>query len=252
MNKKILGKKKFTVSDQKYFSSISHDFNPTHYDFRAKKIFLKRKIVHGINILITAIDFWIKKEKSIPEVIQCNFVRPLKLFDNAIFFYFKISESKYSIEVKINNMLYTKILLDFNHAQINKNYNFSTSKSILIKKSKKALDIVPKFFIHKKFKIKLNKRNNFKKFYLKNTTFGKNLYSSLLEASFFIGMICPGKNAIFTSIKFRLTEIANKNDYIYFFVKKFDNRVNIFEIVTKGFIQSEIKAFYRPSFKKSK
>ena len=97
-------------------------------------------------------------------------------------------------------MLYTKILLDFNRAQINKNYNFSTSKSILIKKSKKALDIVPKFFIHKKFKIKLNKRNNFKKFYLKSTTFGKNLYSSLLETSFFIGMICPGKNAIFTSI----------------------------------------------------
>ena len=252
MIKKILGKKKFTISDQKYFSSISLDYNPTHYGFVGKKIFLKRKIVHGVNILIVAIDFWIKKEKSIPEIVQCNFVRPIKLFDNAIFFYFKLSENKYSIEVKINNILYTKIFLDFNRAQINKNNNFSTSKAILIKKNKKALDLFPKFFIHKKFKIKLNKRNNFKKFYLKNTTFGKNLYSSLLETSFFIGMICPGKNAIFTSIKFRLNEIANKNDYIYFFVKKFDNRVNIFEIVTKGFVQSEIKAFYRPSFKKSK
>ena len=115
MNKKILGKKKFTISDQKYFSSISLDYNPTHYGFVGKKIFLKRKIVHGVNILIVAIDFWIKKEKSIPEIVQCNFVRPIKLFDNAIFFYFKISENKYSIEVKINNILYTKIFLDFNH-----------------------------------------------------------------------------------------------------------------------------------------
>ena len=73
-----------------------------------------------------------------------------------------------------------------------------------------------------------------------------------MAISFFIGMVCPGKNAIFESIKFIFNETINKNDYMYFFVKKFDKRINIFEIITKGFIQSEIKAFYRPSYQKNK
>ena len=250
MKKKLLGKKKFTVSNHKYFTNISFDRNPVHHSLLNSKLSSKKIVVHGTNILISAIDFWFKEGKKRPETIQCSFIKPIKIYDEADFFYFKIDKYKYSIEIIIKNIVHTKIIFDFNISHIDKNNKFSSSNSSLIKKTKLPLNLAPKSFINKKFKIKLDKKLNYKKFHFTKTKFGKDLYSSLLAISFFIGMVCPGKNAIFASIKFKFNKIINKNNYIYFCVKKFDSRINIFEIITKGFIHSEIKAFYRPSYQK--
>ena len=154
MKKILIGKKKFTSSDQKYFSTISFDYNPIHYNLKNSRANSKNKIEHGINILITAIDLLLKKEKRKPEMIQCNFIKPIKIYNDTNLFYYKIDKNIYSIEVKVKNKVHTKIIFDFNINYPIKNKNFSYSKFTAIKKNKKALNLSPGSFVNKKFKIK--------------------------------------------------------------------------------------------------
>ena len=208
--------------------------------------------MHGIHILITSLDFWLLKGKKRPEEIQCNFIKPIKLYEEAKFFYFKIDKNKYSIEVIVKEIVHTKITFNFNSYYSGENYQFTKRKSFLIKKKRKALDLSPEYFVKKKFKLKLEKDKIYKKHYLSKTNFGKNFYSSLMAISFFIGMICPGRNAIFASVKLKFNKIYKKNGYAYFYIKNFDTRIGMFNIIVSGFLKGEIKAFYRQIYQKRK
>jgi len=247
MKKVLLGQNIFTRIDQKYFIKISSDYNPVHIKpLESNQINSKKQIVHGINILLTAIEFWLKKNKKKPFVVECNYIKPITINKNVKYFYFKVDKNKYSIEVEVEKSVFTKIFFD---TEIKKDLNINNeipfSNLQMIKKTKKALDYNPKKFINKTYKINFDKKNKLEKFPLIKSIFGKEICESLILISFFIGMICPGKNAIFASIKFNTNYFNKKNKFLLFMVKNFDQRFNVLDIITEGFMKTKIKAFYK-------
>ena len=62
MKNNLIGKKQFTEKNQKDFASISCDYNPIHVDpLMARRLITGQRIVHGVNILLTGLNFLFKK-----------------------------------------------------------------------------------------------------------------------------------------------------------------------------------------------
>ena len=63
MKTKLIGKKKFTFKNQKDFAGISCDYNPIHMNaLIARRSISGNQIVHGVNILLTALNFLFKNK----------------------------------------------------------------------------------------------------------------------------------------------------------------------------------------------
>ena len=73
---------------------------------------------------------------------------------------------------------------------------------------------------------------------------GKMFYRSMLAVSFFIGMFCPGKYAIFANLKFEINKNSKKN-YLFFHVKNYNSKIRLFKIVVNGFMNIDINSFYK-------
>ena len=66
----------------------------------------------------------------------------------------------------------------------------------------------------------------------------------MFAVSFFVGMVCPGKYAIFTNLKFEIKK-NEKKKYLLFYVKNYDYRISLFKIFVSGFMKMNIKSFYK-------
>ena len=58
----IIGKHKYSRTDQLNFSKLSKDFNPIHCDnVESRKLLFGKEIVHGVNLLLTSLNYFFKK-----------------------------------------------------------------------------------------------------------------------------------------------------------------------------------------------
>ena len=89
---KKIGSKIYRNSDQVQFANTSKDFNKIHTDkIFARKLIFGEQIVHGINILLTALSFLKEKNLKIRN-IGCNFLNPVFLNNKVDFF--KVKKKK--------------------------------------------------------------------------------------------------------------------------------------------------------------
>ena len=69
MKNYTIGKKKFTHKDQLNFAKISCDYNHIHVDpLTARRTIHGVQIVHGINLLLTSLNYYFKKSAGKLEV----------------------------------------------------------------------------------------------------------------------------------------------------------------------------------------
>ena len=81
MKTKLIGKKKFTVKNQKDFAGISCDYNPIHVNaLIARRSVSGSQIVHGVNILLTALNLLFKNKYYFKfNKIKCTFHNPANI-----------------------------------------------------------------------------------------------------------------------------------------------------------------------------
>ena len=77
----IIGKKRFTNKEIKKFAKISNDYNPIHLDpTAARRLIAGNQVVHGINLMLTALNFSYKKLKTLKfNKIKCVFINPVNV-----------------------------------------------------------------------------------------------------------------------------------------------------------------------------
>lgn len=236
MEKKI-GDKIYKNKDQIEFAKISKDYNDIHIKKNiARKLIFGQQIVHGVNILITALKLLKNYNKKI-RIIKCEFIEPVFLYKKITFFKIE-NNSNTTILVKSNKEIKTIIYINNDMHNIDKNESIKFDSS---KKNKKILINRNKFFLPKNYLC-------LKKF------FSKEQIKEILSLSFFVGIIYPGKYSLISSlhINFRKKLIANSN--ICFSVMKIDKRINKSIIEFQGNITGNIFAFsYKiPIFKNIK
>lgn len=243
MKKNLIGSKFFSKEEQKNFNINSSDYNPAHiFNLKKNQFNTHKPVVHGINILLTSLELYLQKTKIKSATIDCSFLKPIYLNKIVKFYKYKKNKNENFIEIKSNGSTCAKIF-------ISKSEKYAEKRSLkkikfTILKKKNRLYTNPLNLVNKTFKINLDKKKHIQNYPSVKKNFGELFYKSMLAVSFFIGMVCPGKYAIFTSLKFKMRK-NEKKKYLLFNVKHYDSRIHLFNILASGFIKIDIKSFYK-------
>jgi len=216
-----LGHKIFKKKDQIFFSKISDDYNDIHLNnFAAKKLIYGQQIVHGVNILLTALNFFFKYYKFfLLKRLDCNFLKPVFL-NEKIFFYLKRKFNKFYLSVETQNTLCCVILIN-NSNTIDYSKDFFFNKKFFFKKKKLSLN---KYYLYLKKKI------------------NSNILKEILSISYLVGMLYPGKYSLLSSISIDNLHNNFKKKYYSYLIKK-NKKIGKYEILLNGNTKSHITAF---------
>ena len=237
---KKIGSKIYRNSDQVQFANTSKDFNKIHTDkIVARKLIFGEQIVHGINILLTALSFLKEKNLKIRN-IGCSFLNPVFLNNKVDFFKVKKKNNiiiYVNVKSELKGVLYLREEIKDNKIKIiqtKKIKKINLKKKIKISKS--TLDFKVYNLETKEIKIP-------KKFLKILKVLKKKQIQEILSISFFVGMVCPGKYSLISSIDINLNSGKAPNSDIFYKVKKKDKRFNRFEIHFSNTIFGQVFAF---------
>jgi len=242
MNNSLIGEKIFYKKDQIKFLKLSLDYNQAHrFNVKKNQFKSKKTVVHGVNILLNAIEFILNVTVKKIYNINCSFFRPIFLNEKVKFYFYNDGKDSF-IEVENDKKeICVKIFLVFIKSK-KSNPSLLRGISNKIVRSRKNINSSPMSFLNKKFKIKLFKNKKFLEFPRVTNIYGNILCDAICAVSYFIGMKCPGEKAIFTNIKFDLEVIRKNLNYLLFDICRYDDRFRLFSIKVDGFTKMNVQS----------
>ena len=242
LEKQPFYKKKFFYKDAETFSKISGDFNPIHLsdDFASKSIHGQR-IVHGLNIVIWALDKFYKFNNSTKiKSIVVNFKNPV-FFRELIFLKInKVTNNSYNFKIFDNEAtkVFFSILIYKNQSKKRNLKNKIFTKSYPKKINLKMLnqENIINDVIFNKYLLKREFKNIYKK--LDSSVIG-----TLLKTSNIVGMQVPGEYSTYLSLK---GTFDYKNHNLTYRVDNYDTRFNLINLSLSGIFKGRLEALITP------
>lgn len=211
------------------FAELSRDFNPLHTNAEyARRLVFGKQVVHGIHILLWALDEFSKSlnsEKFHLEKLSCRFLKPLGINEKV-----KLSiqelEEKSELKIDINEFfkgtLLTTIILSYSNldSEVNDTNNFSefeTDKKNIPDELKFGSD----FTYLKRHPLYLGNLDLLSDFQSLTNKIPVWQVIFLLNSTRMVGMYCPGLNSIFSAIKVNFDKEAKLSKIITYKVKKY-------------------------------
>ena len=244
MSRTLIGEKIFNNIDQENFLKLSLDYNQAHVFSKKKNQFKSKKtIVHGVNILLSAMEFFLSLKKKKIYNLNCNFFKPVFL-NEKIKFYFYIENKENFIEVENNKKVVCAKIFMITNKPKNKNKIFSEKNYIKILRLKKTSNVDPLKFLNQVFMIKILNNKKFLTFPKTTKKYSSLFCDAMCAASYFIGMKCPGQKAIFTNINIDFEKFKRNFHYLMFSVHHYEEKIRLFSIKVNGFINMDLKSIY--------
>ena len=223
-------KKKFNNNDQLNFSKITGDSNPIHLDKSyAKNTLFQGIVVHGLNLVVWALEKSISSKIKDIKRIKINFLNFVSL--NEEVFVKKIKNSNKKIQLIIKSKKERKIIIE----------NFISNEKISFQKNHHTLENKKKNSLKRKnmkrikgFLFLQRNKNYIKKIYTKiNNAAAIEKIVRLISISRLVGVQLNNNPGVLSSIdlSFQNTSLKNK---IYFKVKKFVKKFSFCELEVEG------------------
>ena len=223
-------KKKFNNNDQLNFSKITGDSNPIHLDKSyAKNTLFQGIVVHGLNIVVWALEKSISSKIKDIKIIKINFLNFVSL--NEEVFVKKIKNSNKKIQLIIKSKKERKIIIE----------NFISNEKISFQKNHHTLKNKKKNSLKRKnmkrikgFLFLQRNKNYIKKIYTKiNNAAAIEKIVRLISISRLVGVQLNNNPGVLSSIdlSFQNTSLKNK---IYFKVKNFVKKFSFCELEIEG------------------
>ena len=249
-----IGEKTFTGEDQQLFAEISRDCNPMHMDpVAARRLIAGRQVVHGIHILLTALEYWQNDSSKPLATISCSFNNPVSVGERVVFTQFDEADRQFTVEARVNRLLCSAITFTIEPRCATKQAMASLPETapshdtFFLGALSEPLDEAPEFHLKKSYAVQPNETNFSSSFPQSHRYLGKQGFASTAALSFVVGMVCPGRHSVFSSLDVDLQPVATASDRLLFSVSKYDSRFHLFDIGFGGCIQGGIKAFTRPA-----
>ena len=107
-----IGSKQFGMQDQQIFASLSCDRNPMHVDpVAARRLLTGQPVVHGIHVLMTALEYWENGSAQPPAFLDCTFNNPVSVGDIVVFRQIRYENGDTVIEAGVNGLLCARLRL---------------------------------------------------------------------------------------------------------------------------------------------
>lgn len=254
-NGETIGTRVFQNEDQVLFAQISHDFNPMHVDpVAARRLISGQQVVHGIHLLLSALEFWLPNLASPLKMVTCNFKNPVSVGDRVHFNQTDIDTNQSMVEGTVNGLVCLIVTLSCSSknsatAVANAKSGYATTNlqnSLLLETLRKPFDEGPDFHRGRRYTIPLNSSGHAANFPRSFILLGKARLSATIALSYIVGMVCPGLHSVFSSTYIELETDAKNTDSLYLSIGKYDHRFRLFDLTFDGPIRGTIKAFSRP------
>jgi acyl dehydratase/NAD(P)-dependent dehydrogenase (short-subunit alcohol dehydrogenase family) len=251
-----IGEKTFSQQDQQTFAGLSHDCNPMHMDpIFARRLLTGRQVVHGIHVLISAIECWNPGSAKPVVSIACNFSNPISVGERIVFTQTREQGDVSIIEAVVNGLVCAHITLSQHrdvgrvvHAPGEVRNIQGDEQLTFLDGLLQPLNQAPEAHQGKRYGLRLQAVDVSVLFPQAAAHLGSPNLVSLFGLSYIVGMVCPGLHSVFSSFELELeTEQGTSTDGILeFSVRKYDARFRLFDIRFSGPVQGSLKAFQRP------
>ena len=223
IKKNSLAKRVFNKIDQKNFSIISGDFNPIHINFlEARKYITGEVIVHGINCLLWALEFFVKRKNIFYPEMQVKFLRPI-LLGVKVELQWENKNNELKIIEENNNKVFTVIKYKKKKFKKRDNLIISNYKKVKNKPSNLKLNNIS--YGEKLVRFNTGNKEYIKKYFPYLTkTIGENCVYEIANLSSIVGMDVPGLNSLFLGLN------------IFFNKSNYNQSLNIVKYNKLGFI----------------
>jgi NAD(P)-dependent dehydrogenase (short-subunit alcohol dehydrogenase family) len=253
VNTHQLLQKSFSQEDQRLFAALSADHNPMHMSATlARRLITGRQVVHGMHILLTAIEHWKNDHNIKPASLACTFANPISVGEAVVFSQACDEESgTIIIEASVHNLPCARIEISTMAPDAARNPASPPNPIPPVEVSDqltlrtKPLDELPESHVGKLYAIKASTADIFPLFPRACHLLGHECVGAIATLSYFVGMICPGMHSVFSSLNLETCPTLPPENPLVFSVNKYDPRFRLFDIRFTGPIRGNIKAFLR-------
>jgi acyl dehydratase/NAD(P)-dependent dehydrogenase (short-subunit alcohol dehydrogenase family) len=241
-----IGTRTFTSTDQTRFAEWSLDRNPMHMDaVVARRLITGRPVVHGIHVLLCALDLWPNAQGRMPTHVACTFANPISVGDEVLFTERARDDGLVSIDATVDGVSCARVQIGFGPAPVARAFTSGPWPVDLLAPLTAPLDLPPASHTGTRYRIALHDRGIGTAFPHVRSTFGPNSVAAIAALSYVVGMVCPGHHSIFSSVTFAPGDDAQSTGHLDVGVVKYDERVRLFDIAVSGALRGSIKAFLR-------
>lgn len=251
-----IGTRVYCDDDQHAFARLSGDFNPMHTDaVAARRLITGRRVVHGIHLLLTAIEYWATNDrhgdaKSHLGFISCAFDNPVNVGDQVVFTQLPNTEHQPILEISVSGLVCTRIVLEFcaDHLELEKPTSSVVGGDAVsgCDNLEVPLAEAPNFHLNKRYALQISERTYPSYFPRACQALGTLGVAATAALSYIVGMVCPGLHSVFSSVTIDLRAEPAPSDILFFSILKYDARFRIFNIGFDGALGGTLKAFLRP------
>lgn len=251
----MLGRKIYTHSDQIAFAEFSHDWNPLHMDaVRARRLVSGGQVVHGVNILLTALEFLAARDLAPKSMIRVRgeFKLPVNLNEEVSFTLESISTTQVIVNAYLGSVICTRMVLTSSREP---GIAPAVPHEAVREARIAAGDVAPVVLSESQYlgyaatlawtEINLPAVNALYPQLVRSR--GATFCHAFGMLSYVVGMVCPGLNSVFVSLDVAVAPDDEGSAQTGFHVSKFEDRIKLLELtVDQGPLLGTIRAFHRP------
>ncbi|MFP6728396.1 MAG: SDR family NAD(P)-dependent oxidoreductase [Alphaproteobacteria bacterium] len=243
-------RRRFLAGDQDAFARLSGDHNPLHVDpLAARRLIFGGPVVHGVHLLLWALDVFVRPTKVFITNLSVQFVAPI-LVGAEVALDGEISgPSRHHLRITNKNGE-PIVVIDVTWADYNndpKNWGASLNpdcpeiKVPRIVSSKDVANILGGLDLH------LNPNLAGKLFPHLSKAIDPSLLAAVLATSRIVGMEYPGQHSIFSSMSFDAVEKPTSSSTLDYRVVRVRPSLSVTDIeISGGGLEGRIRALFRP------
>ncbi|MEP7298070.1 MAG: MaoC/PaaZ C-terminal domain-containing protein [Burkholderiales bacterium] len=248
-----IGRRRFSAQDQEVFASLSFDRNPMHMDpVAARRLLTGLPVVHGVHVLLTALEYWVNDDALTPTLLNCSFNNPVNVDDTVVFSQKNDGPGRFAIEARVNGLPCAVLRMTAQLAE--KQPVGKASGSELQSQAVSYFERVdvplskpPEEQLQRRYAIRIDDGDLSGHFPRAVGCLGSSRIAGLLCLSYFVGMVCPGLNSIFSTISLKLNDSGPVSEALEFAVDQYDERFRRFNVSFQGVLSGSLTAFLRPT-----
>ncbi len=215
----------------------------------ARRLLTGRPVVHGIHVLLTALEHWINEHALVPTFLDCAFNNAVNVEDVVVFKQRNQGDGQFVIEASVNGLLCTKLRITASRpgSQPDQGAVRAAGHGSFLERVSAPLDESPAHHLHKRYVVRVDGSDDLTAHFPHACRqLGSSRTRGLLALSYFVGMVCPGLNSIFSTVSLKLDEPTPVAESIAFSVDQYDERFRLFHVSLEGILAGRLTAFLRP------
>ncbi|MFM9916858.1 MAG: MaoC/PaaZ C-terminal domain-containing protein [Rhizobacter sp.] len=241
-----LGRLRFNEEDQLRFASLTGDRNPMHVDpVAARRLITGRPVVHGIHVLLAALERLPERQPLGGLRLSAEFVNPVSVGDEVMFASGCNELGHDQLWAEVDGLVCTRVVWE--PAPGSRSMAYGTlqgdalTETVVI--TEEPLDRTPEDWVGRRQTLALPIAEFQSSFPALCQDWGERTVAAIGLLSTYVGMVCPGQHSVFASVSLAAGHAVEE---LVFEVQRHDPRFGLYTITFDGALHGQIKAFVRP------